>query len=145
MARAYQKPGRPPCTVEGCEQSLYCRGLCTMHYLRLRQTGDVGGAERLRGPIGSGSVTREGYHVTRNPAHPLATAQGKVATHRAVLFDTIGPGPHPCHWCNVSLTWHGSARGRINADHLDHDRLNNDPSNLVPSCLDCNTKRRVAA
>lgn len=25
------------------------------------------------------------------------------------------------------------------ADHLDDDRLNNDPANLVPSCIPCNT------
>lgn len=29
----------------------------------------------------------------------------------------------------------------VNVDHLDGDRLNNDPDNLVPSCGWCNTNR----
>jgi hypothetical protein len=74
--------------------------------------------------------------------HPLARSQGKVAEHRVALFSKIGPGPHPCHWCGKSLAWDAERQSlKIMADHVDHDRLNNDPSNLVPSCLDCNTKR----
>jgi len=39
------------------------------------------------------------------------------------------------------LPWRGGASRAINVDHLDGDRLNNAPTNLVVSCLDCNTKR----
>lgn len=32
---------RPPCTIEGCDRPNHARGLCPLHYQRLRQTGDV--------------------------------------------------------------------------------------------------------
>jgi hypothetical protein len=31
-----------PCTVDGCGRSLYARGLCQLHYTRLRRRGSVG-------------------------------------------------------------------------------------------------------
>src|SRR5689334_2898842 len=31
--------------------------------------------------------------------HPLADGQGRVSLYRCVLYDKIGPGTHPCHWC----------------------------------------------
>ena len=71
--------------------------------------------------------------------HPLSSKKGVVAEHRMVLYDTIGPGPHPCHWCGKPLDW-GGAQG-IQADHVDEDKLNNDPANIVPSCLHCNLWR----
>lgn len=143
--RAYRKPNRPPCHLEGCDQPLYCKGLCVMHYSRSRTRGAVGAATRERRPCGSGGLTEDGYRVVKAPGHPLATAQDKALEHRVVLFAVIGDGIHGCHWCGKSLTWRGHAATRINVDHLDWDRLNNIPSNLVPSCLDCNTKRRAVA
>jgi len=105
----------------------------------------VGGAERLRGVHGQGSVNGDGYRVFHDKEHPLATAQGKVLEHRAVLYERIGEGGHPCHWCKAIVTWgEASAASRLNVDHLDGDKLNNDPANLVPSCMDCNTKRGAA-
>ena len=141
--RAYKKPGRPPCSVDGCVRPLYCRGKCLMHYNR-ELKGIEGGAEPLRRAFGTGSVNGDGYWVFHDSSHPLSNAQGKLLGHRAVLFDAIGAGVHPCHWCEKPLTWRGAADARINGDHLDHNKLNNDISNLVVSCLDCNTKRRVA-
>lgn len=140
--RAYKKAGRPPCALDGCPRPKYCKGLCVMHYDRLRRRGDVGTVESERRARGTGHVTDYGYLWTSIPGHPLATAQNKVAVHRVVLYERIGPGRHPCHWCGKSLPWMGGADVAINVDHLDHNRLNNDPDNLVPSCLDCNTKRR---
>lgn len=143
--RAYKKPGRPPCEVDGCGQPLYAKGLCTTHYNRLRRRGDVGTAGRERGRHGEGSVNNYGYLTVHIPGHPLATAQGKVYAHRAALFDKLGPDPQPCHWgCGRVLPWRGGASVAVNVDHLDANRLNNDPANLVASCLDCNTKRGVA-
>jgi len=79
--------------------------------------------------------------VMHLPSHPLAGAQGKVGAHRVALFEKLGPADQPCHWCGLVLPWLGGAAKAINADHLDGDRLNNDPRNLVPACLQCNTKR----
>lgn len=36
------------CDVEGCERPNYSKGLCSMHYMRLRTTGAVGPAGPLR-------------------------------------------------------------------------------------------------
>lgn len=142
--RAYQKPGRPPCSIDGCGRAKYARQMCVMHYSRAMTRGDVGTAGRERVPAGSGHVNPDGYRVIRAPGHPVATAQGKALEHRVVLYDAIGIGPHPCHWCGVVLPWSGGAGRGINVDHLDDNRLNNTRDNLVPSCLDCNTKRGAA-
>lgn len=89
---------------------------------------------------GKGSIV-DGYRVIYRRAHPLANRQGTVPEHRAVLYDAIGPGDHPCHWCKRILVWKAGPTARINADHLDGRKLNNAPANLVPACLDCNTRR----
>ena len=130
------------CSMYGCDGTRYCRGLCVMHYARLSRHGDPGPAGRIRGPRGAGHVNEYGYRILADATHPLAGAQGKVYEHRAVLYAELGDGPIVCHWCARSLTWSGPADSRVNVDHLDWDTLNNDPTNLVPSCLDCNTKRR---
>lgn len=139
--RAYKKPGRPPCDLAGCDQPLYARGLCVMHYNRLRKRGEVGGPGRERDPLGSGHVNEYGYRIIKAHGHPVATSQGKAYEHRVVLYEKLGQGPHPCHWCGKRMPWKGGAAVAINVDHLDGDRLNNSPDNLVASCLDCNTKR----
>lgn len=74
----------------------------------------------------------------------------RIWEHRAVLFDRIGYGPHRCHWCGRCVRWVPGAGGGggdvLVADHVDGDRRNNDPGNLVPSCQGCNAHRdrRVA-
>lgn len=140
--RAHQKAGRQTCELDGCSQPLYCRSLCVMHYSRLRKQGAAGPAERRRGPNGSGHVNAEGYRVLNQPDHPLAVAQGKVLEHRAVLFAALGPGPQQCHWCTKPLTWQGRPSERVCVDHLNWNRLDNTPGNLVASCLACNTQRQ---
>lgn len=142
--RAHKKADRQPCGIDECVQPLYCKGLCVMHYARSRKRGTVGTAGRERQPFGSGYVNEYGYRVIKAPGHPLAGAQDKALEHRVALYEVIGPGEHPCHWCGKELPWLGGAGVCINVDHLDHNRLNNHPSNLVAACLDCNTKRRAA-
>jgi hypothetical protein len=79
------------------------------------------------------------------PGHPLADGRGAVGEHRAALYAKLGPGWHPCHWCKTLVEWRpvGQAleRGSLRTDHLDGDRRNNDPANLVPSCNGCNVRR----
>lgn len=93
-----------------------------------------------RGSARGYSLNPAGYRdLHMQDDHPLARSGGLLGEHRKVLYDAIGAGPHPCHWCGKSLEWGGL--GGIVADHVDNDKLNNDPSNLVPSCNPCNTGR----
>jgi hypothetical protein len=91
--------------------------------------------------------SERGYRNRTLREHPLADARGVVYTHRAVLYDRIGPGSHPCQWCGITVTWQtyrdGKQTGVLVADHVDGNRQNNDPSNLVPSCFNCNQHRLV--
>ncbi len=88
------------------------------------------------------------YKLVKIPDHPLATVRGVVRLHRAVLYEKIGPGTHPCHWCGKALRWVTQLEGKstppdaILGDHLDGDIQNNSPKNLVPSCNGCNSLRR---
>ncbi len=84
------------------------------------------------------------YKRKRLRGHPLADKSGAVRVNRAVLYEKIGPGSHPCHWCGATVTWMAApsfAPGCLIADHIDWNTNNNDPSNLVPSCNPCNSTR----
>lgn len=88
------------------------------------------------------------YHWTSLRDHPLQPEHEwkRVGTHRIVLWEKIGPGTHPCHWCAAPVAWTvgGYTRpGSLTTDHLDNDGRNNDPANLVPSCHPCNTQRHA--
>lgn len=74
--------------------------------------------------------------------HPIAPASGLVAIARLNLYEKIGPGLHPCNWCGTIITWKpGNTPGALLADHLDWNRSNDAPENLVASCHLCNSKR----
>lgn len=82
----------------------------------------------------------------READHPLANAQGRVLLYRKVLFDAIGDGSHPCHWCDTLVAWRtnreqGCFDGDLIVDHLDGDKRNDALENLAPSCNRCNTLR----
>lgn len=82
-------------------------------------------------------LTKSRYPTVSLPGHPLAWKGGVVRIHRATLYDAIGPGSHPCHWCGKDVTWGAD----LVADHVDADTWNNNPSNLVASCATCNVSR----
>lgn len=145
------------CSVKGCEKPPRSRTAewCPMHYHRWYRvpvcfTWNTGPGVRYRhgdpevSLLGHGFVDFHGYRVVSAPGHPLARKRGDVLEHRRVLFDAIGAGEHPCHWCGTEVSWSesypSSIRGLV-VDHLDGDRLNNDLSNLVPSCAPCNGGR----
>jgi hypothetical protein len=79
------------------------------------------------------------------PSHPLAGRTGLVSDARRILYDRIGPGWHPCHWCGCKVRWVVGARGgganALVADHVDSDPLNDAPGNIVPACVTCNGTR----
>lgn len=114
--------------------------LCAMHYHRWYRHGDV-----TRTRATSGIRTRNGtqYRTVQAPGHPLAMRNGKAYEHRKVLFDAIGPGVHPCHWCHLLVAWERprGATDALQPDHLNGQRDDNRPENLVPSCVSCNVAR----
>ena len=77
--------------------------------------------------------------------HVLAHSDGRVYMHRAVLYDKIGLGEHVCHWCGKQVVWNGKGIQNLVVDHLDFDKWNNKPENLVPSCRICNSERAIRA
>jgi hypothetical protein len=87
------------------------------------------------------------YRMTTAPDHPIAPPGGVVAVARVMLYDKLGPGPHPCHWCGLALRWVCDGTRPADAlfvDHLDFDARNDVPENLVPSCHVCNAHRTRA-
>ncbi len=88
-------------------------------------------------PDGTRTTDRHGYIRIKAPDHPLAD-RGWVREHRAVLYTTIGPGPHTCHRCGDTVEW-GTT---LEVDHLDHNRHNNQPTNLAPACRTCQNSHR---
>lgn len=97
------------------------------------------GVPRGRQPA---TVAEQRMRIARG--HPLAPPSGMVAVSRLVLYEKIGAGTHPCNWCDTPVKWMpgaGLAEGALLADHLDWDRNNDDPENLVPSCNRCNAHR----
>lgn len=129
-------PTPPPCSIEGCDgpRRSQTAAWCEMHYGRWRRNGDP---ELLQEPRPFYANDR-GYIKLRQPGHPLADPQGYIYEHRAVAYRVAGPGPQPCFWCGVQLVWDRN----LHIDHLDHNRGNNDPDNLVISCRRCNTSRK---
>jgi len=132
-------PGkRTDCSVAGCERAHAKNGFCNLHASRVKRNGTTDLLPR-RG------LALKRYRCVRRIGHPLANpTTGRVNEHRAVLFDAIGDVRVPCFWCAVPLHWRrgrGQPADAIVADHLDHDRRNNAPTNLVPACNSCNCKR----
>lgn len=132
------------CAVQDCAERPYAHGWCSRHFQRWKANGDPLATQRRE--RGTGSITVQGYMIIWVAGHPLANARG-VFEHRVVLYDAIGPGEHPCHWCSALVTWDITASADPRAlvvDHLDFVKLNNDPANLVPACWACNIARTRA-
>lgn len=137
-----RRKGDGTCAFDDCPLPYRSHGYCPKHYERFRVHGDPTvvvdpNAHNPWKTVGS-------YKILRKVGHPLARTSGLVLEHRLVLYDHIGAGPHPCHWCGTSVRWDVSwpkASDGLVVDHLDRDRSHNVPANLVPSCQPCNARR----
>ncbi len=130
------------CTVTGCTKTPRSGSAewCKMHYHRWYRHGDVN-ASADRSGISVSAGRR--YRILTLRHHPLARAAGRVWEHRVVLYDAIGAGPHPCHWCSTLVRWE-STRGDSDClvvDHLNGIGDDNRVANLVPACGPCNSAR----
>jgi HNH endonuclease len=131
----------PQCTVPGCVKPVRSAKaeLCAMHYHRKYRHGSVDRVSRDAGI----TTVRGRYKMKYVPGHPLAGANGKAYVHRLVLHTVLGPGAHACHWCSTAVLWE-TVEGdpaQLHVDHLNGQRDDNRPENLVPSCKSCNVAR----
>jgi hypothetical protein len=108
-----------PCTVEGCERRQQGLGLCSMHYRRLKKTGEVGPAEPLIQRRGSecsidGCTARVkgrglcSKHISRLVRHgdPLAERVAPVAERgkRSCGIDGCDRPHYARGWCSMHYT-----------------------------------------
>lgn len=129
------------CSAPNCQNLSRSSGAkyCEKHYMRLRRRGSLN-KHFHDNPPASEIVTSRGYVREYFPSHPIAkgTGRSRVYQHRRVFFDTRGKGPHNCHWCGVTLEW-----SKMEVDHINRIKTDNDPENLVPSCGLCNRARGI--
>lgn len=120
--------------------------MCYAHRSRLVRTGDVQADKPLRGVTAGPALGQYGYLIaTVRGGHPLAWngASPKVPVHRLVLWNALDGADAPCYWCGRAVQWFpGEGGAELCSDHLDGDKLNNAPENLVPCCRLCNSRRR---
>lgn len=96
------------CSVEGCDGVLVAKGLCNMHYLRLKNSGKVGSSRRYVEPRRSGYIRKDGYRIH-------SVGEEKKLEHVMVAEKALGR----------------ALRGEEIVHHADENRTNNAPSNLV--------------
>jgi hypothetical protein len=92
------------CQVEGCDRVYYCKGYCRAHYERIRYHGNT---DRLKAERGEGYKQR-GYNV--------------------VMIDGVTKPKHV--WIAEKALGKELPKGAV-VHHMDKNRSNNDPSNLV--------------
>jgi hypothetical protein len=60
-----RRPDGPPCSVEECGRPVEAKGLCLLHYMRVRRTGEVGSSKPRE--VAGKFVTEKGYVYVPGP------------------------------------------------------------------------------
>lgn len=95
------------CGVPDCDKAQYCKGYCEKHYRRLHDHGRLHNVMPSKNE-GNGWIDSNGYH--------RKNIDGKhVGVHRLVMEKVLGRPLKPTE----------------HVHHIDGDKLNNDPSNLI--------------
>lgn len=94
------------CSIEGCGKVAHARGLCHMHYRRLRIHGDA--LAVLKRSAGEGSIDGKGY-----------------------LLFTINGRSHRAHTLVAEAALGRKMKQNEVVHHIDENRLNNSPDNLL--------------
>ena len=94
------------CAVESCSKPSASKGMCHMHYARVRRHGDPT-VVRPRGPApktGGRHVNDQGYVLLKMRDHPHARSNGYYPEHRLVMERHLGrhlvPGVENVHHKN---------------------------------------------
>lgn len=96
----------PPCTVSGCSSNQRCKGLCSKHYDAFIRKGSTD--TRPQRKSGTGTISRNGYK--------LIHTNGKQRLEHVLVAEKALGKKLP--------------EGAL-VHHVDRNKLNNDPRNLV--------------
>jgi hypothetical protein len=72
------------CTVEDCGKKHIAKGMCQMHYRRVRLHGNK--EANARGHKGMAST----YKMVMSHGHPNADIKGRISEHRLVMSNHLG-------------------------------------------------------
>ncbi|MHB8490603.1 MAG: HNH endonuclease signature motif containing protein [Solirubrobacteraceae bacterium] len=113
------------CGVDGCDRPVDRKGLCSLHYIRLRRKGEVGPRDPivLKGPdkpTWKGGDSRYGF--------------GFTAKFKALIRERDG---NRCQECGALQA---DVRYTLHVHHKDFDGKNNDPTNLMTVCSPCHRR-----
>lgn len=124
----------PFCVVHKCRSGVRSSGspYCEKHYGRARRGVELAGE---RTPMHR-YITKSGYVMVIRVGHPMARNRGQVYEHRLVAYDAHGGECPGCYWCGKGLEWQAAV-----VDHLNEDKQDNRPENLLVCCNNCNRAR----
>jgi hypothetical protein len=63
--------------------------------------------------------------------------------YQVAFLSLYGAGPYTCHFCGEPADSYGRGKGLAQPHHIDGDKENNDPANLVPAHGGCHTKHHT--
>lgn len=124
------------CIIKGCRKTAVRtrNTLCEAHYYQNRRTGSFNKKIYPKTADHGSYVRILGSHVQN---HPMRSKKSNMLyEHRMVAYDSRNGICDDCFWCGKELTWESCV-----IDHLNEDKHDNRPDNLLVSCPRCNRGR----